>query len=1023
LKIYPDINTHPLGAVAPTPDSRPMRLVTSIALAVEGEATLWVPNATSARAGLELFLDGDEPVGAAWWFCLTDALGERLHCYCKRLAKDVVLCLISPAMQPTPFLSLLDGIVELSKRFSIITSSSRGSRPTPPLLRSTLLALCSIALRQPPAGMCLRVVGLNLPIGALSFSHTRAPDGLFWEALVTLNLGTTLDLVVALLLERPVLLLSDCAPLLSACCEALLTLLAPLKWQGTYVPILPPSLLGYVEAPTPYLMGTARSRFMEGAASLDTGVALVVDLDMGNVRHPTSQDVDPPPSLPPDAADALRPLVPLYLASRAPSVSQLGSPSSSTSYSSSGPKGGAGNIASSDCPSAADHFAQAQRCFGKFVASLVRPSTLLRAIAAADGAPRAHGSALDMLDLTEWIAEVGDDGSATARQGRDTARVFAEELRATIGFECFVNDLLNAPTEQREGLAGMETYGEGDGSGQPSPPLWLTVDMGLSPRDTEARATSAEGRRGEMHGAPAREEIGRVALALSSSTAKMMDEQPEGEEIEAAAQHADAARPPAGPPAGAIEEEVRQVLRDSFSMAEGRLAGENGSDDDHEADEEEHEEDEAAIGRAIGSLCAALLASTATLDPAAVEALERLKLSYLPPTSPALTPLTSSATELEGEASDGSPAAIVLSAAHAPAAAIAPTAPASAATPSALVPSSSRRSERFSFCWLASSACAALNAPQTAEAVQPKAVGDGSALSSVLVLSMAKVFLSHAAADGSVTRAQLLAIGQSEEYRVVSARTSDLAHVSGVSDLPPSAGLAFWINVYNLMCMHGSVAFASSLPPEETSSALRVLRLHKRFLYTIGSVTLSAIEVEHAVLRGARPRPSFLGSSLLIPKFGLTDKRRRLALQLVAPLLSFGLVAGTAFAPPLQAYDASSVYAQLESNARTVLGDACVIDHERASNRLRIVLPVQLMWYQDDLGGDAAKALAAVRHLLPTRVALALEAALTAGRPIEFRYRQHSWRVVFDARLVEEVEATMIEHDGDVDRRSGGGRG
>ena len=37
--------------------------------------------------------------------------------------------------------------------------------------------------------------------------------------------------------------------------EALTTLFFPLSWEHVYVPVLPPSLLHYLDAPVPFIMG------------------------------------------------------------------------------------------------------------------------------------------------------------------------------------------------------------------------------------------------------------------------------------------------------------------------------------------------------------------------------------------------------------------------------------------------------------------------------------------------------------------------------------------------------------------------------------------------------------------------------------------------------------------------------------------------------------------------------------------------------------------------------------------------
>ena len=52
-------------------------------------------------------------------------------------------------------------------------------------------------------------------------------------------------------------------------------MLAPLRWEGTFVPVLPGSLAAYVEAPTPYLMGASRA--LIDAQRFDLSTVLVVD--------------------------------------------------------------------------------------------------------------------------------------------------------------------------------------------------------------------------------------------------------------------------------------------------------------------------------------------------------------------------------------------------------------------------------------------------------------------------------------------------------------------------------------------------------------------------------------------------------------------------------------------------------------------------------------------------------------------------------------------------------------------------
>jgi len=183
----------------------------------------------------------------------------------------------------------------------------------------------------------------------------------------------------------------------------------------------------------------------------------------------------------------------------------------------------------------------------------------------------------------------------------------------------------------------------------------------------------------------------------------------------------------------------------------------------------------------------------------------------------------------------------------------------------------------------------------SSEAEAPEAAG----LAEKLVEEMIVLFASQADACGFVGKAELLRISASARLGELTARTALLRRVEP-STLGADAQLAFWLNVYNLCCMHGFAVNAKLLPTN--GSVLSVLRLHSNFVYNIGGRSLSVVDIEHAVLRASQPRPSFL-ISFLIPKFALSDPRRDLAFAaLPSPLLSFGLVAGTAFSPPLRTF-------------------------------------------------------------------------------------------------------------------------
>ncbi len=57
------------------------------------------------------------------------------------------------------------------------------------------------------------------------------------------------------LISSQVLVVSSQLSLLTATCEAILSLMYPLTWSLAYIPVLPYPLLGVLGAPVPFLIG------------------------------------------------------------------------------------------------------------------------------------------------------------------------------------------------------------------------------------------------------------------------------------------------------------------------------------------------------------------------------------------------------------------------------------------------------------------------------------------------------------------------------------------------------------------------------------------------------------------------------------------------------------------------------------------------------------------------------------------------------------------------------------------------
>lgn len=64
-----------------------------------------------------------------------------------------------------------------------------------------------------------------------------------------------IDIFIALLLEKKILLISEHKALLNHAAVALISFLFPLCWKHILIPILPKNMNPVLEAPFPYLIG------------------------------------------------------------------------------------------------------------------------------------------------------------------------------------------------------------------------------------------------------------------------------------------------------------------------------------------------------------------------------------------------------------------------------------------------------------------------------------------------------------------------------------------------------------------------------------------------------------------------------------------------------------------------------------------------------------------------------------------------------------------------------------------------
>jgi hypothetical protein len=239
-----------------------------------------------------------------------------------------------------------------------------------------------------------------------------------------------------------------------------------------------------------------------------------------------------------------------------------------------------------------------------------------------------------------------------------------------------------------------------------------------------------------------------------------------------------------------------------------------------------------------------------------------------------------------------------------------------------------------------------------------------------LGLRLLRLAATHATTDGAVAYG---ALRTSADFRDVEACARRLAHVEPATLGSRPARLAFWINVYNALVLHGIVALGIRRTPWEAWN------FFGRVSYRIGAFTLSVDEIEHGILRGNRRRRL----PPVVP-FRAGDPRRALVLDPVDPRIHFAVNCGSRSCPPVAVYRADALDAQLDLAARGFVNQEVTLDA-----RGRIECSRLLKWYGGDFDVAGGLAQFLLRHLDegPAR------AALAAGAPPCQVFRPYSWSV------------------------------
>ncbi|XP_035250466.1 uncharacterized protein zgc:152951 isoform X2 [Anguilla anguilla] len=265
----------------------------------------------------------------------------------------------------------------------------------------------------------------------------------------------------------------------------------------------------------------------------------------------------------------------------------------------------------------------------------------------------------------------------------------------------------------------------------------------------------------------------------------------------------------------------------------------------------------------------------------------------------------------------------------------------------------------------------ALNAGQMAACVPLQAAE----LSEILRNMMLRLYSDHLSADGKTV--DYKAMSQSPSFERYCELAVQLQRLD-LQVLSRAEKLAFFINIYNALVIHGNLRLGAPKNPWQR------YRFFNYVSYLIGGEVFTLQDIENGVLRGNKK-----GVAQLLKPFSKSDPRLQVALPQAEPLIHFALNCGAKGCPPIKTYTPKDIDSQLHIAAEAFLeeDDACRVDADKGEVKLSQVFK----WYRGDFGDTDEKVLNwIVNHMSDSPKKSCLQALLKAGK-FRVSYMPYDW--------------------------------
>ncbi len=213
-----------------------------------------------------------------------------------------------------------------------------------------------------------------------------------------------------------------------------------------------------------------------------------------------------------------------------------------------------------------------------------------------------------------------------------------------------------------------------------------------------------------------------------------------------------------------------------------------------------------------------------------------------------------------------------------------------------------------------------------------------------------------------------------QEYLTLSYALRDM-HIASLQTRAEQ--IAFWVNLYNVIVIHGVIELGIK------DSVKEVFHFFRRIEYRVGEFLFSPDDIEHGILRNNNRPPGSLARM-----FRKNDPRSRFAVSPLEPRIHFALVCASSSCPPIDFYTAEHLDEELDVAGRTFLNaGGAEINRERG----RVSLSKIFKWYAGDFGdtkADRIRFVASFLHEHEDR-----EFLMEHAETLKIDYQDYDWRL------------------------------